>query len=188
MQRLLLLLVLGLGGAVAGERWLGASRGSTPSAAVATDSEPIEYLTVTQMVARARRYQAPTVLVLYGTKCPLSQKLMPGLEQIARRYRTAGLQVHAINVDPDEPPYDIPGFMRAAHASFPPIRLKRRQPGEIANALRSAGSTVIPGAATYTMPVVVVWDQYGTVVAQAQGMPDAQALEQVVRAIVPASR
>jgi hypothetical protein len=35
--------------------------------------------------------------------------------------------------------------------------------------------------------VVVVWDQYGTVVAEAQGMPDAQVLEDVVRAIVPAS-
>ena len=187
MQRLLLVLVLAMGGALAGERWLAAPTPGTPSAAPATASEPIEYVTVTQMAARARRYKAPTILVLYGTECPLSQKLMPGLEQIARRYRSSGLQVHAINDDPDEPAYDIPRFMQAANASFSSVRLRGWQSGELSNALRSAGSTVIPGPGTYTRPVVVVWDQYGTVVAEAQGMPDAQVLEDVVRAIVPAS-
>jgi len=188
MQRFLILAVVVLIAAIAGERLVGGSTPEGANAGSATASQPIEYLTVGQMATRVRRLQAPTILVLYGTECPLSQKLMPGLEQITRRHRAAGLQVHAINDDPDEAGYDIPGFMHAANASFPALRLRRWRSGELANALRSAGSTVIPGGGTYTRPVVVVWDQYGTVVAQAQGMPDAQALEQVVRAILPPAR
>jgi thiol-disulfide isomerase/thioredoxin len=143
----------------------------------------LEYLTVQAMAARVQPGTAPTVLVLYGTNCPLSRRLMPGLQQIATQYQGAGLRVLAINVDDDEPFYDVPAFLATTGAQFPPIRVSR-QPGELSAALNSLGSNAIPSGQKFTMPVVVVWGRRGTVLAQAQGMADASALEQVVRVAV----
>jgi hypothetical protein len=47
---------------------------------------------------------------------------------------------------------------------------------------------VITGDSAYTLPVVVVWDRAGTVVAQAQGMADADELERVVSGVLARSR
>jgi hypothetical protein len=109
---------------------------------------------------------------------------MPGLQQIATQYQTAGLRVLALNIDEDEPFYDVPAFLASTGASFPPARVFPLRPGDLSAALNSLGSKVIPSGQRYTMPVVVVWGRRGTVLAEAQGMPDASALEQVVRAAV----
>ena len=135
------------------------------------------------MAGRVRPGAAPTVLVLYGTNCPLSRQLMSGLQQIATQYQGAGLRVLAINVDDDEPFYDVPAFLAATGARFPPVRVSR-QAGELSSALNSLGSKAIPSGQKFTMPVVVVWGRRGTVLAEAQGMADASALEQVVRVAV----
>jgi thiol-disulfide isomerase/thioredoxin len=155
---------------------------SASPAAPARDGR-LEYLTVQAMAGRVQPGAAPTVLVLYGTNCPLSRQLMPGLQQIATQYQGAGLRVLAINVDDDEPFYDVPAFLAATGARFPPIRVPR-QPGELSAALNSLGSKAIPSGQKFTMPVVVVWGRRGTVLAEAQGMADASALEQVVRVAV----
>ena len=56
-------------------------------------------------------------------------------------------------------------------------------------ALGSAGSEVIPaGDTTYTMPIVVVWDRSGAVVAQAQGMASSDELERVVSGVLAQGR
>ena len=155
---------------------------SDSPAAPARDGR-LEYLTVQAMTGRVQPGAAPTVLVLYGTNCPLSRQLMSGLQQIATQYQGAGLRVLAINVDDDEPFYDVPAFLAATGARFPPVRVSR-QAGELSSALNSLGSKAIPSGQKFTMPVVVVWGRRGTVLAEAQGMADASALEQVVRVAV----
>ena len=160
--------------------------GRSPLVTRARDAR-LEYLTAQAMAARVQPGSAPTVLVLYGTNCPLSRRLMPGLQHIAVQYQSAGLKVLAYNVDDDEPFYDVPAFLAATGASFPPARVLR-QPGELSAALTSLGSHAIPAGQKFTMPVVVVWGRRGTVLDEAQGMADASALEQLVRfAIGPES-
>ena len=200
MRRILLVLVLGLACIILFDRF---GRGALVASSQAADgdiaSRPspygasrvasqrdarLEYLTVQSMTARVQPGAAPTVLVLYGTNCPLSRELMPGLQQIATQYQTAGLRVLALNIDEDEPFYDVPAFLASTGASFPPARVFPLRPGDLSAALNSLGSKVIPSGQRYTMPVVVVWGRRGTVLAEAQGMPDASALEQVVRAAV----
>ena len=200
MRRILLVLVLGLaciilfdrfgrGALVASSQVADGDIASRPSphgaSRVASQRDArLEYLTVQSMTARVQPGAAPTVLVLYGTNCPLSRELMPGLQQIATQYQTAGLRVLALNIDEDEPFYDVPAFLASTGASFPPARVFPLRPGDLSAALNSLGSKVIPSGQRYTMPVVVVWGRRGTVLAEAQGMPDASALEQVVRAAV----
>jgi thiol-disulfide isomerase/thioredoxin len=148
----------------------------------------LEYLSVQAMAARVQPGAVPTVLVLYGTNCPLSRRLMPGLQQIATQYRSAGLRVLAFNVDDDDPFYDVPAFLATTGADFAPTRISKSQPGELSAVLNSLGSKAIPSGQKFTMPVVVVWGRRGTVLAESQGMADASALEQVVRvAIAPGS-
>jgi hypothetical protein len=163
-----------------------AAPGAAPATAEA--SAAVELLTANQLAALVRRYPPPTGLVLYGTADLLSRQLMPGLEQIATRHRADGLLVHAVNTDPDSAGYDIPRFMRSTGASFPALRLADRDPGDLGRALVSAGSEVITGNSAYTLPVVVVWDRAGTVVAQAQGMADTVELERVVSGVLARSR
>lgn len=201
MRRILLVLVAGLVGLILFERF--GSQLAVRSAQ-ATDEDPapvhrqpsggstatpardvrLEYLTVRAMAARVQPGTAPTVLVLYGTNCPLSRRLMPGLQQIATQYQGAGLRVLAFNVDDDDPFYDVPAFLAATGAGFPPARVSAWQAGELSAVLNSLGSKVIPSGQKFTMPIVVVWSRRGSVLAEAQGMADASALEQVVRVAV----
>jgi hypothetical protein len=202
MQRALFVVILVLVALVGLQQLRHEPRPVQPTAVAATDSAappdadpataatsaPVELLTANQLAALVRRYPSPSVLVLYGTTSPLSRQLMPGLEQIASRHRADGLLVHAVNTDPDSVAYDIPSFMRSTAASFPAVRLAERDPGDLGRALSSAGSEVITGDSTYTLPVVVVWDQAGTVVAQGQGMADADELERVVSGVFARGR
>ncbi len=203
MQRVLLAVIVGLVvllGVHHLRRPPAVAPASTPAAAPAAATRtagtaedaagtpPVELLTATQLAALVRRYPSPTVLVLYGTTSALSRDLMPGLEQIAGRHRGAGLLVHAVNADPDSAVYDIPRFMRSTTATFPAVRLADRDPAALGRALTSAGSQVITGDSAYTLPVVVVWDRAGTVVAQGQGMADAAELERVVTGVLDQGR
>ena len=157
--------------------------------AVSAEAAAIERLTPNQLTALVRRYPSPTVLVLYGTNCPLSRELMPGLEQIASRHKGDGVLIHAVNVDPDSADYDIAAFLRSTGATFPAIRVSDHRASALASALGSAGSEVIPaGDTTYTMPIVVVWDRSGAVVAQAQGMASSDELERVVSGVLAQGR
>jgi thiol-disulfide isomerase/thioredoxin len=200
MRRILLVLVAGLVGLALFDRFgtpvMVRSAEATPGNAAPASPVPsrgspavpardarLEYLTVPAMAGRVQVGAVPTVLVLYGTNCPLSRQLMPGLQQIATQYQSAGLRVLAINVDDDEPFYDVPAFLAATGARFPPVRVSW-QAGELSAALNSLGSKAIPSGQKFTMPVVVVWGRRGTVLAEAQGMADASALEQVVRVAV----
>jgi thiol-disulfide isomerase/thioredoxin len=200
MRRILLVLIAGLIGLILFDNF-GRSLLARPSEPLASDpvTDPsaagrsalvtrardarLEYLTARAMAARVNPGSAPTVLVLYGTNCPLSRQLMPGLQQIAAQYRSAGLRVLAYNVDDDEPFYDVPAFLASTGASFPPARVLR-QPGELSAALNSLGSNVIPSGQRFTMPVVVVWGRRGTVLVDAQGVSDASALERVVQVAI----
>jgi thiol-disulfide isomerase/thioredoxin len=161
-----------------------ASAGSASAEATA-----IERLTPNQLTALVRRYPSPTVLVLYGTRCPLCRELMPGLEEVSSRHKADGVLVHAVNVDPDSTDYDIAAFLRSTGATFPAIRVSDHRASALASALGSAGSEVIPaGDTTYTMPIVVVWDRSGAVVAQAQGMASSDELERVVSGVLAQGR
>ena len=198
MQRVLLVVVVALVALVAVQRL---RRPASPAAAAEScdvddsggaaapagdraGAPPVELLTANQLTALVRRYPSPTVLVLYGTNSVLSRDLMSGLEQVASRHRGDGLLVHVVNVDPDSAGYDIPIFMHTAAASFPAVRLTERGPVELGRALESAGSDVIKGDSAYTLPVVVVWDAAGSVVAQGQGMADPGELERVVSGVL----
>jgi thiol-disulfide isomerase/thioredoxin len=161
-----------------------ASAGSASAEATA-----IERLTPNQLTALIRRYPSPTVLVLYGTRCPLCRELMPGLEEVSSRHKADGVLVHAVNVDPDSADYDIAAFFRSTGATFPAIRVSDHRASALASALGSAGSEVIPaGDTTYTMPIVVVWGRSGAVVAQAQGMASSDELERVVSGVLAQGR
>jgi thiol-disulfide isomerase/thioredoxin len=161
---------------------------SEPPVAPTRDAR-LEYLTVQAMAGRVQPGTAPTVLVLYGTHCPLSRRLMPGLQQIATQYQSDGLRVLAINVDDDKPGYDVPAFLAATGARFPAMRLSQWRTGELSAALNSLGSKAIVSGQSFTMPLVVVWGPRGAVLAESQGMSNASALEQVVRvAVDPRSR
>ena len=163
---------------------------ATASAGTASaEATPIERLTPNQLTALVRRYPSPTVLVLYGTRCSLCRELMPGLEEVSSRHKADGVLVHAVNVDPDSADYDIAAFLRSTRATFPAIRISEHRASALASALGSAGSEVIPaGDTTYTMPIVVVWDRSGAVVAQAQGMASSDELERVVSGVLAQGR
>ena len=198
MQRVLIVVIIALVALIGVQRLRHEPQFARPTATAATasaavpasapatgeTSAPVELLTANQLAALVRRYPPPTVLALYGTTDPLSRQLMPGLERIASRHRADGLVVHAVNTDPDSAAYDIPRFMRSTAASFSAVRLAESDPGVLGPALSSAGSEVITGDSTYTLPVVVVWDRAGTVVAQGQGMADADELERVVSGVL----
>jgi hypothetical protein len=199
MQRILIAVIVALVVLVGVQRLRRNPAPATPAAATpaaATPespgagavSPPVELLTANQLTALVRRYPSPTVLVLYGTTSALSRNLMSGLEQVASRHRSDGLLIHAVNVDPDSAAYDIPIFMHTTAASFPAVRLVEPGPVELGRALESAGSDVIKGDSAYTLPVVVVWDAAGTVVAQGQGMADAGELERVVSGVLAKAR
>lgn len=201
MQRVLLVVIVALAVLVGAQRLRRHVAASEPGLPAPTSSAPtasapeaapgavpeapaVELLTGNQLAALVRRYPSPTVLVLYGTNSLLSRQLMPGLEQIATRHQADGLLVHAVNTDPDSAAYDIPRFLRSTSTSFPALRLADASAGNLGPALASAGSEVIQGDSAYTLPVVVVWDRAGKVVAQGQGMANADELERVVSGVL----
>lgn len=148
-----------------------------------TDDPRLQYLTTYDMSALiSRGAGSPRVLVLYGTNCPISQRLIPGLQRIADEYAPRGVQFHVINNDVNEPGYDVPRFLAEAGAGFPATRLRRWRTGELSRALSSVGSSVIGYGQGHTRPVVVVWDGEGRVLAEGQGVGDARGVEAAIRA------
>lgn len=147
----------------------------------------LTYLPVADLPATVQRGGgAPTVLVLYGTNCPLSQRLMPGLQALAGQYAPRGARFYVYNDDLNLAAYDIPSFLATANAAFPAVRIGSWSPGSLSRALRAMGSAVIDSGATYTRPVVVVWGPDGTLAVESQAMPDAEALGQVLAGLMPA--
>ena len=159
-----------------------ATPGGPASAAAAADG-PVEVPGVTQIsVAElAQRIQRPmgrpSIVVLYGPRCPISQRVFPQLSSLARFYGPRGIDFQAYSTDADADAAEIIPFLAKHQAPFKPIHVRHWGSGGLDAALSPLGIVV---GDTWTRPLVVIRDAGGRIVAQGQGVGDLSGLEQAL--------
>lgn len=146
--------------------------GPAPDAASASSSYGV---TVDQAAARiASSSGRPSVVILYGTGCPLSIRMFPDFVAMMRRH--PGVEVIAFATD-EESADDVPGFLQSNGAPFPPSYIRNWPPGELTRAMAPFGIQV---GTPWTRPLVAVRDANGRVIAQGQGVTNIAAIEQAL--------
>ncbi len=134
-----------------------------------------EGLTVQQAAARiASTAGRPSIVLLYGTQCPLTRRMFSDFVALARRHPEVDVLAFATDEDLAE---EVPAFLQSHGASFPPVYLRQWQPGALTQAMASLG---IDAGATWVRPLVAVRDASGRVIGQAQGVTDLAGVEQTL--------
>jgi hypothetical protein len=121
--------------------------------------------------AAARNYAAmrgaASVLVLYSSKCPLCQQLMPELSALGRDLQGRGIDWAVYSVDALEDQPGLPEFLAQSRAPFSAAAIRPWPSGAITRAFSPLGVNIPEG---WTKPFVAVRERSGKVVFQADGV------------------
>ena len=117
----------------------------------------------------ARRTGRPSVVLLYATTCPLTQRMFPEFVSLAKEYQRRGVNFLVFSTDEAENAYWVPVFLSKHGASFAPVLVRPWAPGSLDRALSPLGIRV---GSTWTRPLVAVRDRDGRVITQGQGVTD----------------
>jgi hypothetical protein len=125
----------------------------------------------------ARRITArqgrPTVVLLYATTCPRSQRMFGDFAVLANQYRARGVEFVVLSVDDEENFSHIPAFLASRRASFEPVAIKPWAPGNLTRAMATAGIEVAP---SWNMPLIALRDAEGRVLRNSDGAEDLSGL------------
>jgi hypothetical protein len=119
------------------------------------------------------RQGRPTVVLLYATTCPRSQRMFGDFAALANQYRARGVQFVVLSVDETETVSRIPAFLASRNASFDPVAVKPWVPGSLTRAMSTVGIDV---AATWNMPLLVLRDAQGRVLSNTDAAEDLSGL------------
>jgi hypothetical protein len=119
------------------------------------------------------RVGRPTVVLLYGIHCPLSQRMFPEFVAIANQYRSRGIDFIVLSTDEPDEVGNVPSFLSERKAPFEPVALKRWKSGDLTRAMAPLGIEV---GSTWTRPLVAVRDSSGRVVRQSEAETDLSGL------------
>ena len=122
----------------------------------------------------------PVVILLYGSECPLSKAMFPGFVQAARDYEGRGVRFLVFNTDGVEYGAYAADFLQRHRAGFPPVVVRDWAPGELTLAMKPLGVKV---GATWTRPLVAVFDRGGRVIFQSQGQTDVRPLRAAIETV-----
>ncbi|MBK8006061.1 MAG: hypothetical protein IPK12_19670 [Gemmatimonadetes bacterium] len=135
-------------------------------------------ISVRELAQRIQRPMGrPSIVVLYGPRCPITQRMFPQLSSLARFYGPRGIDFQAYSTDPDEDVAEIVPFLTKHQAPFQPIHVRHWGSGGLDAALSPLGIVV---GDTWTRPLVVIRDATGRIVAQGQGVGALSGLEQAL--------
>jgi len=134
-----------------------------------------EGLTVQEAAARiAGTRGRPSIVLLYGTQCPLTRRMFSDFVALARRHPEVDILAFATD---EELAGEVPDFLQSHGASFAPVYIREWQPGAFTQAMAPLG---INAGAEWVRPLVAVRDASGRVIAQAQGVTDVTGVEQTL--------
>jgi hypothetical protein len=115
----------------------------------------------------------PTLIVLYGPRCPLSRRLFPQVVQLAQH----GVDVQAYSVDDGPDAMLVGGFMNEFHAGFPAQRILPWQPGQLSSRMGELGVSV---PSPWVKPLVLVRNNSGQIIYQDMGVTDIEPAAQAL--------
>ena len=170
-MRWVVLLVLALGGLVA-YGWTATSHRRQGRLA------PPVGVTVEQAATRiAATRGRPSVVLLYGTRCRTTCRVLVDFAAMARRHPEVDILAFSINeADADE----LPVFLWHHDANFAPIFLRDWPSGALDRAMAPLGIEV---GKTWRPHLVAVRDAEGRVVAQGQGVQDVARFERALEGL-----
>jgi hypothetical protein len=115
----------------------------------------------------------PTLIVLYGPRCPLSRRLFPQVVKLAEH----GVDVQAYSVDDGPDAMLVGGFMNEFHAHFPAQRILPWQPGQLSSRMGELGVSV---GSPWVKPLVLVRNNSGSIIYQDMGVTDIEPAAQAL--------
>src|ERR1700687_5645315 len=134
----------------------------------------VELLDVGQLARRIRQHSdRPSVVLLYGTHCPLSRRMFPEFVAIANQYRARGVEFLVFSTDNEEHFEEVPEFLMRHNAQFSPVAIVPWAPGSLSSAMAPLGIEV---GQTWTRPLVAIRDRTGRVISQGQAVTDLSRL------------
>jgi hypothetical protein len=139
---------------------------------ISAPTQAVEGFTVEQVAARvAQPRQRPSIVLLYGTTCPITRSMFADFAALARRHPEIDVLAFATDA---ENANDIPAFLKQNAAAFAPQYIHEWQAGALTRAMAPLGITV---GSTFTLPLLAVRDAAGRVVKQGDGFTDMAAVE-----------
>jgi hypothetical protein len=132
----------------------------------------VEQLTVTDAAERiAAVKERPAIVLLYSTWDQATRTSFPAILALLRRCEDSGAQVLAFSMDENwNAVRQLPEFLRAAAAPFPPVHLYKWPSGQLTGAMAPLGIRV---GTSWMPPLAAVRDRDGRVRAQAEGLVSA---------------
>jgi hypothetical protein len=138
----------------------------------------VEQLTVTDAAERiAAVKERPAIVLLYSTWDKATRTSFPAILALLRRCEDSGAQVLAFSMDENwNAVRQLPEFLRAAAAPFPPVHLYKWPSGQLTGAMAPLGIRV---GTSWMPPLAAVRDRDGRVRAQAEGLVSTGADERL---------
>jgi hypothetical protein len=119
-----------------------------------------------------------TAVILYGTNCPRSQAMFPGLVALAARH--AGRNPSFLAFATDRRAQDVPPFLAHFGAPFQPYYIKPRQAGEMGRDMATIGLHL---PSPWNLPHIAVLDANGQVVGEWDGATDLNAIDAALSSV-----
>ncbi|HEY2856361.1 MAG TPA: hypothetical protein VGJ18_26200 [Gemmatimonadaceae bacterium] len=149
---------------------------ATTSSAEDLEKTGVEGLAAEQAAIRIGATRGkPSVVLLYGTECPITQSMFGDFVALAKRHPEVDFIAFATDEDLAG---EVPGFLRQHGASFTPTYIREWQPGELTRAFAPLGIRI---GRDWTRPLIAVRDADGRVVVQGEGVGDISPIESLLQ-------
>jgi thiol-disulfide isomerase/thioredoxin len=126
-----------------------------------------------------------TLLVLYASHCPACRKLMPRVAKLERKWRSKGLSVVALSLDPDLAALQrYLGKKTTGDLDWLRVRPYRR--GELKREMRELGLSVVDD--TFSIPVLALFDGRQRLVKEQTGSASNALLDRAVARLIPSGK
>ena len=146
---------------------------------------PMDAVTAAEAATRLAESQKPTVILLYGTGCPISKQMFAAFTSFAERAKAAGAEVLAYSTDETVDTQYIRPFLARRQSTLAPRWIRPWQPGELDRAFRPLGIHV---GQEWVRPLLAVRAADGRIVYQAQAARDIPTAERALQHALKATR
>lgn len=134
-----------------------------------------EGITVEQAAARiAATRGRPSIVLLYGTRCALSEAVFPEVVALTRRHPDVTILAFATD---EELADEVEPFLTRHAANFAAVYIRDWPAGALTKAMEPLGIRI---GTTWTRPLIAVRNGEGRVVAQAEGVTNVVPVERIL--------
>ena len=120
----------------------------------------------------------PTVVVLFSSGCPLSRNFWPGFLNFAKQVRGRNVAILVFSTDRNKA--NASDFVSNTSLPFNCYWVEPWSSGQLAATMRTTGVHV---GKSFTLPLVVVLDSNGKVMAEWEGLQDISQVENALKSI-----